>query len=41
MIVAIIILGFVEFRWHPRLDVSRDNDWILWYGDKKRKYFKF
>jgi hypothetical protein len=40
-IILIIIIGVVEFRWNPRFDITRDGDWILWYGTKNRKYFKF
>ena len=41
MIAIIIILVAIELIYHPRLDVTRDGDWILWYGNKNRKYFKF
>jgi len=40
MIALIIILGIVELVWHPRFDVTLEGDWILWYGNKNRKYFK-
>lgn len=40
MIIGIIILGIIEFWLHPRLDRTSEGDWLIWYGNKKRKYFK-
>ena len=40
MILAIVVLGVVEFGWRPRLDKTSEGEWLLWYGNKKRKYYK-
>jgi len=35
------IIGLVEFLFRPRIDRTSEGDWLLWYGTKTRKYFKF
>lgn len=37
------IIGFfigIEFWFRPRFDKTDEGDILLWYGNKKRKYFK-
>jgi hypothetical protein len=41
MIALLIVLGVIEFRLRTRLDKTDEGDVLLWYGRKKRKYFKF
>lgn len=40
VVVVIIVFGVIEFRFRPRFDKTDEGDLLLWYGSKKRKYFK-
>jgi hypothetical protein len=38
LILILIVLLFAEVFYVPRVDYTRDNKVILWYGKKIRKY---
>lgn len=39
--VVIAILAWIEYRYSPRIDVTREGDVLLWYNIKKNyRHFK-
>jgi len=40
MIKLILIIILIELIFRPRIDITKNQDILLWYGRSKRKYIK-
>lgn len=39
-LIIIIITLLIEIIYSPRLDTTKENNLLLWYGNPNRKYLK-